>query len=117
LANGLSAGRLTTLSDIVRDLRRYDDEPRGSQERAIYAQEPWSAESQAIISWSMPKGGLPEDAANLHLVRLIETRPALRLLMPEYDQLLSDGRLDELCALLIARVRELVHKGDPYMFR
>jgi hypothetical protein len=108
---------LTTLLDIVRDLRRYDDEPISSQQPTIYAEEPWSAESAAIVSWSTPRGGLPEDAAKPRLVRLIVVRPALRLLMGEYDQLLAGNRLDQLCVLLIARVRELVSDGVPYMFR
>jgi hypothetical protein len=30
------------------------------QELTIYAKEPWTAHSQAIVCWSMPKGGLPE---------------------------------------------------------
>ena len=108
---------MTTLLDIVRDLRRHDDEPISSQQPTIYAEEPWSAESAAIVSWSTPRGGLPEDAAKSRLVRLIEVRSALRLLAGEYDQLLVGNRLDELCAMLIGRVRELVRDGDPYMFR
>jgi hypothetical protein len=109
--------RLTTLSDIVRDLRHYDEEPVSFQQPTIYVEEPWVAGSKAVVSWSMQSGGLPSVPAELRLVRLIEVRSALRLLLGEYDLLVTAGRLDELCALLVARVRQLVHDRDPYMLR
>jgi hypothetical protein len=108
---------VTTLADIVRDLRRYDEEPIGWQEPTIYAEEPWSASSRAIVSWSAPKGGLPDAATTLRLVRLMDVRKSLRLLNDEYDQLLAAHRLEELCTLLIERVEHLARIGDPYMFR
>jgi hypothetical protein len=98
---------MTTLSDIVRDLQRYNEEPVSWQEPTIYAEEPWTANSQAIVCWSLPKGGLPDDAAKLRLVRVVEVRSAVSLLTDKYDQLVRD-RLDELCVLLIARVQELL---------
>jgi transposase len=63
---------MATLSEIVGNLRRWDQEPDGPQRPTIYAQTLWSAQSQAIVCWSMPKGGLPDDAARLQLVRLVE---------------------------------------------
>jgi hypothetical protein len=97
---------MTTLLDIVRDLRSYDEKPVSWQEPTIYAEEPWATNSQAIVCWSPAKGGLPDDAAKLRLVRLVEVRSAVSLLADKYDQLARD-RLDELCVLLIARVQEL----------
>jgi hypothetical protein len=105
---------MTRLAEIVRDLNRYDEQPLSGQEPTIYAQEPWTAQSQAIVCWSMPKGGLPPDAAKLRLVRLVEVRLAVRLLADNYDQIMLEGRLDELCVLLISRVQELTRLGTPY---
>ena len=100
---------MTTLSDIVCNLRSYDEESVSGQELTIYAEEPWTAHSQAIVCWSLPKGGLPYDAAKLRLVRLVEVRSAVSLLADKYDQLVT-YRLDELCALLIVRVQELTRR-------
>lgn len=97
-----------TLVDIVRNLRSYSEEPVGGQEPTIYAAEPWTAYSQAIVSWSMPKGGLPDDVAAFRLVRFVEVQSAIRLLAGEYDQLMASDCLDELCVLLIAQVNKLV---------
>jgi hypothetical protein len=104
---------MTTLSDIVRDLRSYDEEPAAWQELTIYAEEPWTAHSQAIGCWSMPKGGLPDAAAKLRLVRLVEVRSAVKLLADKYDQLVFGDHLDEPCTLLIARVNELIVASAP----
>ena len=82
-------------------------------ELTIYAEEPWTAHSQAIVCWSLPKGGLPVAAAVLRLVRLVEVRSAIRLLANEYDQPMFGDRLDQLCTLLIARVNELIPAGVP----
>jgi hypothetical protein len=102
---------MTTLADIVRDLHSYDEEPVSWQEPTIYAAEPWTAQSQAIVSWSMPKGGLPDSAAQLRMVRLVEVRTAIKLLAENYDQLVAASRFDEICSLLISRVNEAVAAG------
>jgi hypothetical protein len=104
---------MTTLADVVRNLRSHDEDPFSWQEPTIYAAEPWTAQSQALVSWSMPKGGLPEDAAQLRLVRLVEVRTAIKLLAENYDQLLAAGRFDEICALLISRVITVASAGAP----
>ena len=95
------------LADLVRYLHKYAEDPVGWQEPTIYAAEPWSAHSEAIISWSMPKGGLPDDAARLRLVRFVEVRSAIELLAEDYDRLTTEGRFDELCALLISRATDM----------
>jgi hypothetical protein len=104
---------MSTLADIVRGLSRYDEEPVSWQEPTIYAAEPWAARSRAIVSWSLPRGGLPDDAAKLRLVRLVEVRSAVTLLADKYTELVRADRLDELCALLIARVQELALARRP----
>ena len=97
---------MTTLADIIRDLHSYDEKPVSGQEPTIYAAEPWSAHSHAIVSWSVAKGGLPDDAAKLHLVRLLEVRSALGLMADRYHSLILEDRLNELCELLITRVQQ-----------
>jgi hypothetical protein len=104
---------MTTLADIIRDLRSHDKEPFSGQEPTIYAAEPWSPHSRAIVSWSIEKGGLPDDAARLHLVRLLEVRAALRLLADRYHSLVLEDRQEELCALLITRVQDLIQARLP----
>jgi hypothetical protein len=101
------ARQTMTLADILQNLKSYDEEPFDCQDPTIYAAEPWTAHSQAVVSWSMPKGGLPEDAAKLRLMCLIEVRKAIGLLADQYDQLLRDNRLEELCQLLVSRVQQL----------
>jgi len=59
----------------------------------------------------MPKGGLPDDAATLHLVRFVEVRLAIDLLAQDYDRLMAAGRFEEICALLIVHVKALVAAG------
>lgn len=102
---------MTTLAGILRDLRSYDEEPVSGQEPTIYAAEPWAPHSPAIVSWSITKGGLPDDAAKLRLVRLVEVRSALRLLADQYDHLVLEDRLDELSALLLTRVQYVTSQG------
>jgi hypothetical protein len=99
---------MTTLSDIVRDLRSFDEEPVSWQEPTIYAEEPWTAASRAIVCWSTPKGGLPDEAAKLRLGYFIDVRSAARLLDDKYDQLLLTGRYGELSELLITAVKDLI---------
>lgn len=97
---------MTTLADIIRDLRSYDEEPVSGQEPTIYAAEPWSPHSRAMVCWSIAKGGLPDDAAKLHLVRLLEVRSALHLIADRYHSLIVEDRLNELSELLITRVQQ-----------
>jgi hypothetical protein len=96
------------LSDVIRDLRRYDEGEVSYQEPSIYAAEPWGPDSEAVVERSMPKGGLPGTAAKRLLMYLISVRGALKALGVEYDSMVHDGRVDELCGLLI-RLIELVN--------
>jgi len=65
----------------------------------------------------MPKGGLPDDAARLQLVRLVEVRLAIKLLNSDYEVLTRAHRYDELSNLLIERAQDLVAHGDPYGYK
>ncbi len=94
------------LSDIVRDLRSYDEDEVSFQEPSIYAAEPWRSTSEAVVEWSMPKGGLPDTAARRLLMYLISVRGALTVLGHEYDALVRDGRVGELCAVLVQHVNQ-----------
>jgi hypothetical protein len=93
-------------SDIIRNLRSYDEDEASFQEPSIYVAEPWRSTSEAVVEWSMPKGGLPDTAAKHLLMYLISVRGALKVLGHEYDTLVRDGRVDELCALLVQHVNQ-----------
>ena len=86
-----------------------------SNRPTIYVEQPWTAQSRAVVTWSMPKGGLPSDVAERQLVRLIEVRAAIRLLEDAYDRLIATGRMDELATLLIIRVQAHARLGDQYI--
>jgi hypothetical protein len=94
------------LSDVIRDLRSYDEDEVSFQEPSIYVAEPWRSTSEAVVEWSMPKGGLPDTAAKRLLMYLISVRGALKVLGHEYDALVRDGRVDDLCALLVEHVNQ-----------
>jgi hypothetical protein len=96
-----------TLAEILRDLQRFNEEPFECQAPTIYAAEPWTVNSQAIVTWSMPKGGIPDEAAKLRLMRLLEVRETISLLADKREQLVLEDRIDELCALLVDRVQKL----------
>ena len=92
------------LSDVIRELRSYDQGEVSFQEPSIYVAEPWLPTSAAVVEWSLPKGGLPDAAAKPLLLYLISVQGALRALGDQYDALVRDGRVDELCVLLVAHV-------------
>jgi hypothetical protein len=92
------------LSDVIRDLRSYDKDEVSFQEPSIYVAEPWGSTSEAVVEWSMPKGGLPDSAAKRQLLYLISVRGAVKVLGRQYDALIREGRVDDLCVLLIAQV-------------
>jgi hypothetical protein len=105
-----------TLADVVRSLRDYAEQPAPWQEPTIYSAEPWRSSSEALVAWGSSKGGLPEEAARRGLVRLIEVRAALRLLGRDFDTLVRENRIEDLCSNLIARVKGLNEGGQPYLF-
>jgi hypothetical protein len=94
------------LSDVIRDLRSYDKGEMSFQEPSIYVAEPWHSTSEAVVEWSLPKGGLPDTAAKRMLMYLISVRAALSVLGSRYDTLVRHGRIEELCALLVEHVNQ-----------
>jgi hypothetical protein len=72
--------------------------------QTIYAAEPWSAGSEALVDWASQKGGLPTEVAKRRMVRLIDVEGALALLKDRYFDLSARGAYDELSDLLIQRV-------------
>jgi hypothetical protein len=95
-----------TFADIVRDLRKYDEDPGAWEELSIYVADPQAPHSEAIVEWSMAKGGLPETAARRLLYYVAPVRQALALLGDDYDVLKAEGKITELCETLVRRVEE-----------
>jgi hypothetical protein len=92
------------LSDVVRILELLRTEQSQYMLPTIYAAEPWSPSSEALVAWSPMRGGLPPEAAERRMVRLIEVKGAIELLKDRYLDLTADRRYDELSALLVQRV-------------
>lgn len=92
------------LSDVVRLLQLLRTDESQYMIPTIYAAEPWSASSEALVAWSPPRGGLPPEAAERHLLRLIDVQGAIDALRDCYFDLSNAGRYDELCGLLVQRI-------------
>jgi hypothetical protein len=60
----------TTLKNIVTELGSLDDAA------TIYAAEPWTSESEAIVAHEPPAGGLPKEASESGLKYFIEVAMA-----------------------------------------
>lgn len=95
-----------TLGEIIRRLPQFDEEPVSWQEPSIYAKEPMQSSSEAVVEWSLPKGGLPAQAAEKLLYYFVPVRKALELLGNDYEHLLKADKIEELCALLAIRVEK-----------
>jgi hypothetical protein len=95
-----------TFADIMRELRKYGEDPGAWEELSIYVADPQAPQSEAIVEWSMAKGGLPENAARRLLYYVAPVRQALALLGDDYDVLKAEGRITELCETLMRRAQE-----------
>ena len=100
-----------TLSDVVRMLQLLRTEVSQYMVPTIYAVEPWSPSSEALVAWGSLKGGLPPEAAERRMVRLIEVEGAIALLKDRYFELTVAHRYGELCNLLIQLV--VVRNSSP----
>ena len=99
--------------DIAGELRKYDTDGVSWQEPSIYVAEPWSPQSEAVVEWSAPKGGLPTIASKRLLMYLMGIRGALQFLGDDYDRMIGDDLVDEVCARLIEHVTfENAHRLD-----
>jgi hypothetical protein len=92
------------LSDVVRMLQLLRTEQSQFMVPTIYAAEPWSPSTEALVAWGPMKGGLPPEAAECRMVRLIEVESAIDFLKDRYFDLSAARRYDELSELLIQRV-------------
>jgi len=68
------------LSEIIRDLEKHE------AEATIYAEEPWSEDSLAVVAFEPDDGGLPEDAENLsYFLEVFVARDFLEDWMPSLE--------------------------------
>jgi len=82
-----------TLIEAIRDLGKHD------AEATIYAAEPWTEESQAVVAFEPEEGGLPVEAENLSY--FLEVFIARDFLEDWEATLGASPTLQELCARLI----------------
>ena len=72
-----------------------------AEDNTIYAAEPWSAESQAVVDTEPPSGGLPEKAQELGLKYFLEVFLAREFLEGWVANLQAEPSLREKCERLI----------------
>ena len=95
---------IVVLSDVVRMLNLLRTEEAQYLVPTIYAAEPWTPRSEALVALGSLKDGLPPEVAARRMVRLIEVEGAIELLKDRYFDLRAADRYDELSTLLIQRV-------------
>ena len=83
------------LIDVVRDLRSFDDD------LTIYAAEPWSPDSMAILAMEPPSGGIPAEALHFQMAYFIEVFIAIEFLEGVADNCHTKPSLEESCLRLI----------------
>jgi hypothetical protein len=82
-----------TLSEVIRDLENHE------AEATIYALEPWSEDSLAVVAFEPDGGGLPEEAKNLsYFLEVFVARDFIEDWLPSLD---SSPTPQELCSRLI----------------
>ncbi|HEX8814601.1 MAG TPA: hypothetical protein VF753_03795 [Terriglobales bacterium] len=87
-------GKITKLIDIVRNLDCFDEL------QTIYALEPWTAESTAIVAME-PDAGYPTQALQLSLKYFLEVSVAKEFLNDWIDSLEERPTIEEQCAVVI----------------
>jgi hypothetical protein len=92
-----------TFVEVIENLRRYDEEPLSGQAPTIYVADPWAPDSDAIVEWSDPKGGVPFGHKPI-LFRLISVREALGFFGSQYDDLIAQGEAVGLCRKLATHI-------------
>jgi hypothetical protein len=70
--------RAMRIVDIVADLAAHDEE------LTIYAKEPWSCDSEAVLAREPDAGGLPPEAAAIGATYFIEVESAVGALPSDY---------------------------------
>ena len=102
------------LNDIVIGLLSLPTQQEQDSIPTIYAVEPWSPSSEAMVAYGSLHGGLPPEAA---MVRFIEVAGAVAILKNTYAQVAESGLYAESCLTLINRVHALVQCRDPYGYK
>jgi hypothetical protein len=93
------------LSDIIANLRNYDEAPFNGQSPSIHVAEPWAATSVALVEWSGEKGGVPPGRRPL-LLYLMTVGEALQFFGVDYDDQIASGEVDAMCAKLSYHVTQ-----------
>jgi hypothetical protein len=106
-----------TLNDIVVELLSLPTQQDQESIPTIYAEEPWSPTSEAVVAYGSLHGGLPSEAAKRGMVRFIEVASAAAILKNTYSEFAESGLYSELCLTLINRVHALVQNRDPYGYK
>ena len=94
---------VVTFTDVIENLRQYDEEPFNGQAPTIYVADPWTPSSEAAVEWSGEKGGVPFGRKPV-LFHLMTVREALKFFGPEYDELLSQGEVEGMCRKLATHI-------------
>lgn len=89
-------GQALTLAEIVRSLPRLDPE------LTIYASEPWTGDSAAVVDYEPDEGGLPESARQAGLAYFLEVDVASEV-ADDWKDYMEGGASDlDLCNRLIS---------------
>jgi hypothetical protein len=83
------------LLDVVTNLSEYDEE------LTIYAKEPWTCDSEAVVAREPDTGGVPPDAAGMNASYFIEIFVAKEFLEGWRANIQRDVSAEEQCDRLI----------------
>lgn len=86
---------MTILRDLVSNLSKLD------LNLTIYAREPWSADSEALVAPEPDEGGVPEDAARMQMKYFLEVHIAREFLQDWSAALPRAPSVEEQCGRLI----------------
>ena len=109
--------RAVTLNDVVVGLLSLPTQQEQESIPTIYAIEPWSPSSEALVAYGSLHGGLPPEAAKRAMVRFFEVSGAVAILKHSYSEFAETGLYHELCLTLINRVHALIENRDPYGYK
>jgi hypothetical protein len=87
-------GKIIPLKDVIRDISSFDEE------HTIYAREPWTAESDAIVVWD-PDEGDPPEPGPLGLKYFLEVFITLEVIEGLMSNIDYTPTLDQICETVI----------------
>jgi hypothetical protein len=88
-------GAVMKLIEVIRDLDTLDDEG------TIYAAQPWTANSEAVVAREPGAGGLPSEAKRLALKYFLEVSVARDFLKGWEENIGAHPTLQQECARII----------------